>query len=62
MGLFLAIFSALRLFPEGIIPNGTWLIAAGVIILDVKLVRYLNDIKLSELAYVGSALVCAISA
>ncbi|HEU5102341.1 MAG TPA: hypothetical protein VFU22_25135 [Roseiflexaceae bacterium] len=46
-GLFLVIIGALWLFPEGIVPDGTWLIAAGVIMLGVNLVRYLNDIKMS---------------
>jgi hypothetical protein len=46
-GLFLIIIGALWLFPDELVPNGTWLIAAGVIMLGVNLVRYLNDIKLS---------------
>jgi len=47
-GLFLIIVGALWLFPSGTIPEGTWLIAAGVIMLGVNVVRYLNDIKLSR--------------
>jgi len=46
-GLFLVIIGALWLFPQGIVPAGTWLIAAGVIMLGVNLVRYLNTIKLN---------------
>jgi hypothetical protein len=47
-GLFLVIIGALWLFPEGIVPAGAWLIAAGVIMLGVNAVRYLNDIKMSR--------------
>jgi hypothetical protein len=46
-GLFLIIIGALWIIPDELVPNGTWLIAAGVIMLGVNLVRYLNDIKLS---------------
>ena len=46
-GLFLLILGVLWLFPEGILPKGAWLIAAGVIMLGVNVVRYLNAIKLS---------------
>jgi hypothetical protein len=46
-GLFLVIIGALWLFPGGIVPEGTWLIAAGVIMLGVNVIRYLNDIKMS---------------
>jgi hypothetical protein len=46
-GLFLIIIGALWLFPGGSIPEGTWLIAAGVIMLGVNVIRYLNDIKMS---------------
>ena len=46
-GLFLITIGMLWLFPAGLVPNGTWLIAAGVILLGVNVVRYLNDIMLS---------------
>jgi hypothetical protein len=46
-GLFLIIIGALWLFPGGSIPEGTWLITAGVIMLGVNVIRYLNDIKMS---------------
>lgn len=46
-GLFLVIIGTLWLIPSGSAPEGIWLIAAGVIMLGVNLVRYLNDIKLS---------------
>ena len=46
-GLFLIIIGALWLIPDERVPHGTWLIAAGVIMLGVNAVRYLNDIKMS---------------
>jgi hypothetical protein len=46
-GLFLIIIGALWLFPDGSAPEGVWLIAAGVIMLGVNVVRYLNAIKMS---------------
>jgi hypothetical protein len=46
-GLFLIIIGALWLLPDGTVPDGAWLIAAGVIMLGVNLVRYLNQIKMS---------------
>lgn len=46
-GLFLIIIGALWLIPDELVPNGTWLIAAGAIMLGVNLVRYLNEIKMS---------------
>ena len=46
-GLFLIIIGALWLIPDERVPDGTWLIAAGVIMLGVNAVRYLNGIKMS---------------
>ena len=46
-GLFLIIIGALWLIPDQRVPEGTWLIAAGVIMLGVNVVRYLNEIKMS---------------
>ena len=47
-GLFLVILGTLWLFPEGVAPKGVWLIAAGIIMLGVNLVRYVNGIRLSS--------------
>ncbi|NTU85072.1 MAG: hypothetical protein HGA45_37880 [Chloroflexales bacterium] len=46
-GLFLIIIGILWLAPQGVVPEGTWLIAAGLILLGVNLARYLNAIRLS---------------
>ncbi|HEU5086432.1 MAG TPA: hypothetical protein VFT99_03265 [Roseiflexaceae bacterium] len=47
-GLFLMIIGALWLVPDQRVPDGTWLIAAGVIMLGVNGVRYLNGIRMSR--------------
>ena len=47
-GLFLMIIGALWLIPDARVPHGTWLIAAGVIMIGVNAVRYLNDIRMSR--------------
>lgn len=46
-GLFLIIMGALWLMPEGTAPQGVWLIAAGIIMLGVNAVRYVNGIQMS---------------
>jgi hypothetical protein len=46
-GLFLIMIGGLMLVPEGRIPEGTWLIGTGLIILGTNLVRYLNNIIIS---------------
>jgi hypothetical protein len=47
-GLFLIIIGALWIIPDERVPHGTWLIAAGVIMLGVNAVRYLNTIKMNR--------------
>ena len=46
-GLFLLMIGGLWLAPEGSVPEGTWLIGTGLIILGLTGVRYLNRIKIS---------------
>ena len=46
-GLFLIIIGALWVIPDARVPEGTWLIAAGVIMLGVNAVRYLYGIKMN---------------
>ena len=45
--LFLIMIGGLWLVPEGRLPEGTWLIGTGLIILGTSLIRYLNNIKIS---------------
>lgn len=47
-GLFLIVIGALWLFPDERVPEGTWLIAAGVIMLGLNVVRHLNGIRMSK--------------
>jgi len=46
-GLFLVMIGCLWLVPEGTVPEGTWLIGTGVIILGLMGVRYIYGIKIS---------------
>ncbi len=43
-GVLLVVIGTIWLMPERIVPPGTWLIAAGVIILGVNAIRYLKKI------------------
>ncbi len=45
--LFLIMIGGLWLAPDGAIPEGTWLIGTGVIILGLMVVRYINSIKVN---------------
>ena len=47
-GLFLIMIGGLWLAPEGVVPEGTWLIGTGVIILGLMGIRYLYGIKVSS--------------
>ncbi len=46
-GLFLIMIGGLWLAPDGLVPEGSWLIGTGVIILVMIGVRYLYGIKIS---------------
>jgi hypothetical protein len=46
-GLFLIMLGGLWLAPEGMIPEGAWLIGTGVIILGLSAIRYANSIEVS---------------
>ncbi|MEI7645583.1 MAG: hypothetical protein WCJ55_15020 [Chloroflexales bacterium] len=46
-GLLLITIGALWLAPQGTVPEGTWLIVVGVIMLGVNGVRYRKGIKLN---------------
>lgn len=50
--LFLIMIGGLWLAPEGTVPQGTWLIGTGVIILGLMLVRYLSGIKINAFWFV----------
>ena len=46
-GLFLIMTGGLWLAPEGAVPEGTWLIGVGVIILGLMAIRYQYGIKVN---------------
>lgn len=45
--LFLIMIGGLWLAPEGLVPEGSWLIGTGIIILGLIAVRYLYGIKVN---------------
>jgi hypothetical protein len=51
-GLFLIMIGGLWLIPDAQVPEGTWLIGAGVIMLGLNLARYMNHIKTSRFTIV----------
>jgi hypothetical protein len=50
--LFLIMIGGLWLMPEGTIPEGTWLVGAGLIMLGASALRALNGIKVGWFAVV----------
>lgn len=46
-GLFLVMLGCLWLIPDEQVPEDTWLLGAGVILLGLNAVRYLNGIRMS---------------
>ncbi len=51
-GLFLIMICGLWLAPEGLVPEGSWLIGTGMIILAMMGVRYLYGIKIDGFWFV----------
>jgi len=50
--LFLILIGAIWLLPAGTVPEGTWLVGAGLILLGINAVRSLKGIKMSGFAMV----------
>ncbi len=46
-GLFLAMIGILWLVPDAIVPQGTWMVGAGLILVAVNIIRYAKDIPIS---------------
>jgi hypothetical protein len=46
-GLFLAMIGILWLVPDAIVPQGTWMIGAGLILVGVNIVRYAKRIPVN---------------
>jgi hypothetical protein len=49
-GLFLIMIGGLFLVPGNQVPEGTWLIGVGLILLGLNVARYLNGIEVSTLS------------
>ena len=47
-GFFLLMTGTLMLLPTEFVPEGTWLIGAGLVLLGLNGIRYLNDIRVSR--------------
>ena len=46
--LFLIMLGGIGLVPDALVPEGTWLVGVGLIMLGLNLARYLSDIPLSS--------------
>jgi hypothetical protein len=46
--LFLIMLGGIGLVPDAVVPEGTWLIGVGLIMLGLNLARYLNHIPMSS--------------
>ena len=58
-GLFLIMIGALWLLPDETIPEGTWLLGVGIILLGLNGLRYLNGIKMSGFTiFLGIVALC----
>jgi hypothetical protein len=55
-GLFLVMLGGLWLVPDQWIPEGSWLIGVGLIMLGLNLVRYVKGIKMSGFTLVLGAI------
>lgn len=59
-GLFLAMIGVLWLVPDAIVPQGTWMIGAGLILVGVNIVRYAKDIPMNGFsAWLGAFAIAA---
>jgi len=50
--LFLILIGAIWLLPAGTVPEGTWLVGAGLILLGINAVRSIKGVKMSGFAIV----------
>ena len=51
-GLFLIMIGGIGLVPHNLVPEGTWLIGAGLIMLGLNAARYFNRIPMSSFTIV----------
>jgi hypothetical protein len=62
-GLFLIMLGGIWLVPDRFVPEGSWLIGAGFILIGLNIVRYLKQIPMSNFSLLlgGAALLIGIS-
>lgn len=62
-GLFLIMLGGIWLVPDRFVPEGSWLIGAGLILIGLNIVRYFNQIRMSGFSLIlgGAALLIGIS-
>jgi hypothetical protein len=62
-GLFLIMLGGIWLVPDRFVPEGSWLIGAGCILIGLNVVRYLKQIPMSNFSLLlgGAALLIGIS-
>ncbi|PKO06416.1 MAG: hypothetical protein CVU41_06755 [Chloroflexi bacterium HGW-Chloroflexi-3] len=62
-GLFLIMLGGIWLVPDRFVPDGSWLIGAGFILIGLNIVRYLKQIPISNFSLIlgGAALLIGIS-
>ena len=62
-GLFLIMLGGIWLVPDRFVPEGSWLIGAGLILIGLNVVRYLKQIPMSNFSLLlgGAALLIGIS-
>jgi hypothetical protein len=58
-GLFLIMIGCIWLVPQERVPEGTWLVGTGLLLLALNAVRYLNDIAMSGFTNVLGVLALA---
>lgn len=46
-GIFLLMIGALWLVPDATVPQGTWVVGAGLIMIGVNVVRHVNGIRMN---------------
>lgn len=51
-GFFLLMIGTLLMLPSDLVPQGAWLIGAGLIMLGLNGIRYINDISVSRFTVV----------
>ena len=51
-GFFLLMLGTLMLLPKDLVPEGTWLIGTGLILIGLNGIRYLNNISVSRVTII----------